>query len=115
MCECVRYNDEDDMEDRYNSAALLGSGRVRSNLMRKRVQKGSMEAKMKMAYLRSLRAGKRSMRGGIELNPFKLIENGVKYCETGPELETNKNIHSMWRNFDDVRQHKRRRCWIKEI
>ncbi len=43
------------------------------------------------------------------------IENGVKYCETGPELETNKNIHSMWRNFDDVRQHKRRRCWIKEI
>ncbi len=43
------------------------------------------------------------------------IENGVKYCETGPELETNKNVHSMWRNFDDVRQHKRRRCWIKEI
>ena len=43
------------------------------------------------------------------------IENGVKYCETGPELETNKNVHSMWRNFEDVRQHKRRRCWIKEI
>ena len=43
------------------------------------------------------------------------IENGVKYCETGPELETNKNVQSMWRNFDDVRQHKRRRCWIKEI
>jgi ribosomal protein S18 acetylase RimI-like enzyme len=43
------------------------------------------------------------------------IENGVKYCETGPELETNKDVQSMWRNFDDVRQHKRRRCWIKEI
>ncbi len=43
------------------------------------------------------------------------IENGVQYCETGPELETNKNIHSLWRNFEDVRQHKRRRCWIKEI
>jgi GNAT superfamily N-acetyltransferase len=43
------------------------------------------------------------------------IENGIKYCETGPELETNKNVQSMWRNFDDVRQHKRRRCWIKEI
>ncbi len=44
-----------------------------------------------------------------------LIKNGVKYCETGPELENNKNVQSMWRNFDDVRQHKRRRCWIKEI
>ena len=43
------------------------------------------------------------------------IDNGVKYCETGPELETNKNVQSMWRNFDDVRQHKRRRCWIKKI
>ena len=43
------------------------------------------------------------------------IENGVKYCETGPELETNKDVQSLWRNFDDVRQHKRRRCWIKEI
>lgn len=43
------------------------------------------------------------------------IENGIKYCETGPELETNKNVQSMWRNFDDVRQHKRRRCWIRNI
>ena len=43
------------------------------------------------------------------------VENGVKYCETGPELEHNKNVQSMWRNFDDVRQHKRRRCWIKKI
>ena len=42
-------------------------------------------------------------------------ENGVKYCETGPELETNKNIHSLWKNFDGVRQHKRRRCFIKDI
>ena len=43
------------------------------------------------------------------------IENGIKYCETGPELETNKDVQSLWKNFDDVRQHKRRRCWIKEI
>lgn len=42
-------------------------------------------------------------------------ENGIKYCETGPELETNKNIHSLWKNFDGVRQHKRRRCFIKDI
>ena len=43
------------------------------------------------------------------------LKNNVKYLETGPELETNKNVHSLWRNFDNVRQHKRRRCWIKKI
>lgn len=43
------------------------------------------------------------------------VENGVKYCETGPELENNKDVQSLWKNFDDVRQHKRRRCWIKKI
>ncbi len=43
-----------------------------------------------------------------------LIENGVKYCETGPELELNAEVQSMWKGFD-VRNHKRRRCWSKEI
>ena len=43
-----------------------------------------------------------------------LIENGVRYCETGPMLETNTAVHSLWRHFDK-RQHKRRRCYIKEI
>lgn len=43
------------------------------------------------------------------------VENGVKICETGPELETNIDVHSLWKNFDNVRQHKRRRCWIKDI
>lgn len=42
------------------------------------------------------------------------IENGVKLCETGPELETNESVQSMWKGFD-VRQHKRRRCFKKEI
>lgn len=42
------------------------------------------------------------------------IENGVKYCETGPELELNGDVQSMWKSFD-TRQHKRRRCWTKEI
>lgn len=41
-------------------------------------------------------------------------ENGVKYCETGPMLETNTAIHSMWRHFDKE-QHKRRRCFLKNI
>jgi thioredoxin reductase len=42
------------------------------------------------------------------------IDNGVKYCETGPELETNEKIQSMWKSFD-ARHHKRRRCWKKDI
>ncbi len=44
----------------------------------------------------------------------KIIENGVKYCETGPMLETNTAVHSMWRHFEK-RQHRRRRCYIKAI
>ena len=44
----------------------------------------------------------------------KCIENKVVYCETGPELETNSDIHGMWKGFK-TRQHKRRRCFIKEI
>lgn len=42
------------------------------------------------------------------------IENGVKICETGPELETNDSVQSMWKTFE-ARHHKRRRCWIKQI
>lgn len=44
----------------------------------------------------------------------KLIENGVKYCETGPMLETNSAVHSLWKPFEK-RQHKRRRCYAKNI
>lgn len=42
------------------------------------------------------------------------MKNKIKYCETGPELETNSDVQSMWKTFD-VRKHKRRRCFIKEI
>ncbi len=41
-------------------------------------------------------------------------EVGMKYAETGPELETNIQVQSMWKYFD-VEQHKKRRCWIKDI
>lgn len=44
----------------------------------------------------------------------KCIKNGVQYCETGPELETNADVQGMWKNFEK-KQHKRRRCFIKEI
>lgn len=39
-----------------------------------------------------------------------LIDRGVKYLETGPELETNANVQNLWKNFDRQLV-KRRRCW----
>lgn len=42
-----------------------------------------------------------------------LIQNGVKYCETGPQLD-NGAVHSMWGQFEKT-QHKRRRCFAKEL
>ena len=42
------------------------------------------------------------------------IKNNVILCETGPELETNTDIQGMWKGFE-TRQHKRRRCFVKEI
>ena len=44
----------------------------------------------------------------------KAIKNHVRFCETGPMLETNAAVHSMWKPFEK-QQHKRRRCYIKEI
>ena len=41
-------------------------------------------------------------------------KNGVKFAETGPQLEMNKNVLSMWRLFD-AEQHKRRRCFIRML
>lgn len=38
----------------------------------------------------------------------------VDYAETNLNLETNASIQNQWKNFDAV-QHKRRRCFIKEI
>ena len=42
------------------------------------------------------------------------IENNIKICETGPELEINESVQSLWKGFD-VRNHKRRRCFKKSI
>lgn len=42
------------------------------------------------------------------------IKNGVKFSETGPELELNHAIHAQWRDFEYI-EHKRRRCFIKNI
>lgn len=42
------------------------------------------------------------------------IKKGVKWAETGPELELNRQIQAVWKDFDYI-DHKRRRCFIKEI
>lgn len=42
------------------------------------------------------------------------IANGLQYAETGPELETNKDVQSLWKYYE-TRQHKRRRCYIKQF
>ncbi len=41
-------------------------------------------------------------------------DNGVKICETGPELEQNTAVQGLWKDLD-VRKHRRRRCWTKVI
>jgi len=42
------------------------------------------------------------------------IKNGIQYAETGPELETNHQVQSLWKHYSAT-NHKRRRCWIKAI
>ena len=42
------------------------------------------------------------------------VKNGIKYAETGPQLETNAKIQSQWKFFEKE-QHKRRRCFVKDI
>lgn len=41
-------------------------------------------------------------------------KNGVLYGETGPQLEDNEKVQAQWKMFDKE-QHKRRRCFIKQI
>lgn len=42
------------------------------------------------------------------------IKRGVKFAESSPELENNKHIQDLWKSFD-VEQHKRRRCFKKDL
>ena len=41
-------------------------------------------------------------------------KNGIQFAETGPELELNNQVQSLWKHYD-TEQHKRRRCWIKQL
>ena len=40
--------------------------------------------------------------------------NGITFAESGPTLETNDKVQSQWKFFEH-RQHKRRRCFIKNL
>jgi len=42
------------------------------------------------------------------------IKNNIKFAETNPELEDNQKIRAIWDHFDAT-QHKRRRCFIKNL
>lgn len=41
-------------------------------------------------------------------------ERGIQKIETNPELETNLQVQTQWKHFE-TRQHKRRRCYIKQL
>jgi GNAT superfamily N-acetyltransferase len=42
------------------------------------------------------------------------LKNGIISAESNYELETNTQVQAIWKHFD-ARQHKRRRCYIKEL
>ncbi len=42
------------------------------------------------------------------------LDIGITQAETGPMLETNANVQSLWKRFDKE-QHKRRRCFVKTL
>jgi hypothetical protein len=49
----------------------------------------------------------------LEMNKIYL-RNNIKKVESNPELETNAKVQAQWRHYEG-RQHKRRRCYIKEL
>jgi GNAT superfamily N-acetyltransferase len=42
------------------------------------------------------------------------LQRGIKKVETNPELETNTAVQAQWKYFER-RQHKRRRCFVRQI
>lgn len=42
------------------------------------------------------------------------LKNGIEHAETGPELEYNTNVQSLWKMFE-TENHKERVCWLKKI
>jgi len=44
----------------------------------------------------------------------EMMKQGIKVMETTGVFETNHNVISNWKNFDHI-QHKRRRCFVKDL
>ena len=42
------------------------------------------------------------------------VKNGIQFAETGPELENNQHVQSLWKNFEH-RHHKTRSAFVKDI
>ncbi len=42
------------------------------------------------------------------------VKNGIQIAETGPELENNQHVQSLWKNFEH-RHHKTRSAFVKDI
>jgi GNAT superfamily N-acetyltransferase len=62
---------------------------------------------------------KEYQRKGVHIMIFeKILKNyrkfGIERVETNPELETNINVQAIWKDYNP-RNHKRRRCFIKNI
>jgi GNAT superfamily N-acetyltransferase len=62
---------------------------------------------------------KEYQRRGVHIMIFeKILRNyqlfGIKKVETNPELETNTQVQAIWKDYNP-RQHKRRRCFIKNL
>ena len=53
---------------------------------------------------------------GILLNKMGqcFVNHGIRLAESNPELELNNKVQQQWKHFEK-RQHKRRRCYIKEL
>lgn len=42
------------------------------------------------------------------------ISYGIRKVETNPELESNQDVQNLWKGYE-MREHKRRRCFIKDL
>ncbi len=51
----------------------------------------------------------------IEQMVQQMSKYDLEYCETNHSLETNQKIILTWKNFENCRQHKRRRCYVKKL
>jgi limonene-1,2-epoxide hydrolase len=44
----------------------------------------------------------------------QMLKENIRFMETTGIFETNHNVISNWKNYDNI-QHKRRRCFVKNL